>query len=172
VTWIRVSRGDSRALELASRHYTFKGPRRVLGAPAQTAVLLHTQATALFMAQWPYYARHAWAGRWECSLFRNETPEYRSSELIMAAMNQMIEIWGPCPGWVTFVNQSRVRKKRDPGRCFRKAGFVPAGFSGNGLLVLTYEGTVGPRPIPDIPRKPKQLTRKQMIEQGYLLPDG
>jgi hypothetical protein len=37
---------------------------------------------------------------------------------------------------VTFVDAKRVRAKRDPGRCFRKAGFRPVGYTKGGLLAL------------------------------------
>jgi hypothetical protein len=34
---------------------------------------------------------------------------------------------------VTFVRADAVRHKRDPGRCFRKAGFAHVGFTEGGL---------------------------------------
>jgi hypothetical protein len=37
---------------------------------------------------------------------------------------------------VTFVDTSKVRRKRDPGRCYRRAGFIPAGFTEGGLVAL------------------------------------
>lgn len=30
---------------------------------------------------------------------------------------------------ITFVDPAAVRRKRDPGRCFRRAGFVPVGYT-------------------------------------------
>ncbi len=37
---------------------------------------------------------------------------------------------------VTFIDPSKVRHKRDPGRCFRRAGFVRDGETKGGLLAL------------------------------------
>ena len=43
--------------------------------------------------------------------------------------------WPEVPplGMVTFVDASKVRHKRDPGRCYRKAGFRHVGFTQGGL---------------------------------------
>lgn len=37
---------------------------------------------------------------------------------------------------VTFVDTEKVRHKRDPGRCYRKAGWKPCGYTKGGLLAL------------------------------------
>jgi hypothetical protein len=37
---------------------------------------------------------------------------------------------------ITFVDPSKVRKKRDPGRCYLRAGFAPAGTTKGGLIAL------------------------------------
>jgi len=42
----------------------------------------------------------------------------------------------PPSGMVTFVDASKVRHKRDPGRCYRKAGFHHVGFTKAGLHVF------------------------------------
>jgi hypothetical protein len=39
-------------------------------------------------------------------------------------------------GMVTFVNPEKVRRKRDPGRCFLRAGFERYGETAGGLVVL------------------------------------
>jgi len=36
---------------------------------------------------------------------------------------------------VSFVDAGKVRRKRDPGRCYRKAGFNHVGFTEGGLWV-------------------------------------
>ena len=99
---------------------------------------------------WPQarYVKHAWAGAWVCSLFRNEAPEhYRSSELIRDAVAATRARFGEPPtlGMVTFVNPLCVRPKRDPGRCFRRAGFRPVGTTKGGLLALQLVPAEMPR---------------------------
>ena len=37
---------------------------------------------------------------------------------------------------VTFVDADKTRRKRDPGRCYRRAGFEPVGFTQGGLWAL------------------------------------
>lgn len=47
----------------------------------------------------------------------------------------------PPSGMITFVDPSKVRHKRDPGRCFRRAGFVLVGLTKRrGLLVFQLLG--------------------------------
>ena len=42
----------------------------------------------------------------------------------------------PVLGMVTFVDAGKVRRKRDPGRCYLRAGFVQVGRTVGGLVVL------------------------------------
>ncbi len=42
----------------------------------------------------------------------------------------------PALGMVTFVDASKVRRKRDPGRCYIRAGFRRVGFTQGGLHAL------------------------------------
>jgi hypothetical protein len=140
--WIVSHRADRRAAELANRHYS----RRSVGSaqfvpPGRFLVLLTPEASALWVTSWPRasFVKHAWAGAWMCSLFRNEDPShYLSSELIRDAVAATRARFGKPPklGMVTFVDASKVRQKRDPGRCFRKASFRPVGYTKGGLLAL------------------------------------
>lgn len=134
--WERSHRFDRRALPLADRHYN----RRAVGAPqfvppGRCVVLLASDA-ALWVTSWPFpqYVRHAWAGAWVNSLFRNEGAGL-SSELIREAIAATRWLWPdvPTPGMVSFVNAEKTRRKRDPGRCYRKAGFRHVGFTKGGL---------------------------------------
>lgn len=72
-----------------------------------------------------------------CSAFRNETRTL-SSQMIRDAVAVTRWKWSATPelGMVTFVDTSKVRHKRDPGRCFLRAGFVKCGFTKSGLLAL------------------------------------
>lgn len=135
--WMASSRGDKRALPLADRHYN----RQKIGSPqfvppGRCIVLLTADADALWVTSWPFaeYVKHAWAGAWVNSLFRNESP-HLSSELIREAIQKTRETWEPPPlGIITFIDTKQVRKKRDFGRCYRKAGFTHVGWTKSGLM--------------------------------------
>jgi hypothetical protein len=131
--WHVSHRYDKRALPLADRHYN----RRKVGSPqfvppGRNLVLLTANADALWVSSWPFaqYVRHAWAGAWVCCLFRNEST-CLSSELITEAVAATRAYWGEPPelGMVTFVDATKTRRKRDPGRCYRRAGWRHVGFT-------------------------------------------
>ena len=48
---------------------------------------------------------------------------------------------------MTFVDASKTRRKRDPGRCYRKAGFKHVGFTKAGLYV--FQMLEGEMPAPE-----------------------
>ena len=80
-----------------------------------------------------------------CSAFRNERPDlYLSSDLIREAVAATRWKWPDVPplGMITFVDSSKTRRKRDPGRCYRKAGFHPATptHTEGGLVALQLDG--------------------------------
>lgn len=91
------------------------------------------------MTSWPFaeFVKHAWAGAWVNSTFRNEG-EGLSSELIIEAIAATRGVWPDPPllGIVTFVDASKVRRKRDPGRCYLRAGFKRVGLTQGGLIAL------------------------------------
>lgn len=137
--WSLTHRADPAARSIADRHYS----RKTIGAaqfvpPGRCVVLLHPKA--LWVTSWPFaeYVKTHWAGAWVCSAFRNEGAGL-SSELIREAVAATRWAFGEPPslGMVTFVNASKVRRKRDPGRCFLRAGFRPAGSTKGGLVALT-----------------------------------
>ncbi|SRR6266487_371962 len=142
MNWCLTNRADPVAASIADRHYTRQsvGARQFV-SPGRCVVLLTTDARALWVSSWPKaeYVHHAWAGAWVCSLFRNEAPDcYLSSDLISQAVAATRVVWGKPPkqGFVTFVDASQVRVKRDPGRCFLRAGWHYAGSTKGGLVVL------------------------------------
>lgn len=135
--WTLSDRADPAALPLADRHYN----RQKVGSPqfvppGRCVVLLASDRKAVWVTSWPLaeYVRHAWAGAWVNSLFRNEGAGL-SSELIRDAIAATLTVWPtPSPlGIVTFVDAGKTRRKRDPGRCYRKAGFRHVGFTKGGL---------------------------------------
>ena len=139
--WVLTWRGDPLARRLADRHYNRQSPGAPMFAPPGRALVLRTpEADALWVTSWPLaeYAHHAWAGAWICSAFRNESP-HLSSALILEAVAATRWRWPELPplGMVTFVDPARVRRKRDPGRCFRRAGFDVVGrTTERGLVAL------------------------------------
>ena len=136
--WIRSHRADPEVRHLADRHYSRKTIGAIQFAPPGRCLVFKTEELdAFWITSWPYYVQHAWPGAWMCSAFRNEG-EHLSSELIREAVAATLYEYGAAPdlGMITFVNQAKVRKKRDPGRCFLRAGFKNAGMTKGGLVAL------------------------------------
>jgi hypothetical protein len=108
-------------------------------------------ADAYWVTSWPFakYVRHAWAGAWVCSAFRNEGA-HLSSELIRDACAATRYFYGDPPplGMVSFVDTAKVRKKRDFGRCYLRAGFEVVGWTAGGLLALQLRPAVFPSASP------------------------
>lgn len=138
--WKLSHRADPRALPLADRHYNRQKPGTPqFVPPGRCIVLLSDDEKALWVSSWPSaeYVKHAWAGAWMCSCFRNEGAVL-SSDLIKQAVAVTRALWGDAPslGMVTFVDADKTRRKRDPGRCYRKAGWSHVGFTKGGLWAL------------------------------------
>jgi hypothetical protein len=110
---------------------------------------------AFWVTSWPFaeYVKHAWGGAWVCSAFRNERRDlYLSSDLIRQAVAATRFHFG-CPpplGMVTFVDREKTLRKRDPGRCYRRAGFKPCGETKGGLVALQLLPADMPAPEPAI----------------------
>ncbi len=128
--WHLSNHADKRAVPLADRHYS----RKTIGAaqftpPGRKLVLLTRDADALWVTSFPFaeFVAHAWAGAWLNCLFRNEG-EVLSSRLILEAVAATRFHFGEPPslGMVTMIDTKKVRKKRDFGRCYRRAGFIDA----------------------------------------------
>lgn len=140
--WAMSWRASPEARAIADRHYN----RQSIGAPqfvppGRCLVLVGVEeaAPALWVTSWPFaeYVRHAWPGAWVCSAFRNESAAL-SSDLIREAVAATVWRWPAPPdgGMVTFVDRGKVRHKRDPGRCFLRAGFRHVGETLGGLVAL------------------------------------
>ena len=134
--WTESHRFDPRSLPLADRHYNRQKVGTPQFVPPSRCKVFLIEPVALWVTSWPYaeFTRHAWAGAWVNSLFRNEGAGL-SSELIAEAVAATRWHWPDVPalGIVTFVDASKVRHKRDPGRCYRKAGWKHVGFTKGGL---------------------------------------
>lgn len=138
--WWLSHRADAEVVPLADRHYNRQKIGSPQFAPPGRCMVLKTQPLdAFWITSWPFagYVKHEWAGAWVCSAFRNEG-EHLSSILVRDAVAATLAVYGDAPplGMITFVDGTKVRRKRDLGRCYRKAGFVDAGFTNGGLVAL------------------------------------
>jgi hypothetical protein len=105
-------------------------------------VLVAQNSKAVFGLSFPIakYVKHAWAGAWVVSIFRNEGSGPLASDMIREAMAHMqTEYEVPELGCVTFVDPKKVpgimeRGERIKGFCFHKAGFRAVGETKGGLI--------------------------------------
>lgn len=152
MNWSLSNRADPRALRLADVHYNRQKPGSPqFVPPGRCLVLLTPAADALWVTSWPFaeYVRHRWPGAWVNSLFRNESPVL-ASELIREAVAVSRWFYGepPALGLVTFVDAGKVRHKRDPGRCYKHAGFERDGQTEGGLIAWRLQPERMPEPVP------------------------
>lgn len=75
-----------------------------------------------------------------------------SSDLIRQAIACTRWRYGEPPelGMITFVDTSKVRKKRDFGRCYRRAGFAHIGYTQGGLMAFQLKPDEMPEPAPPL----------------------
>jgi hypothetical protein len=147
--WVSSFRADPKGRALADRHYN----RQKVGhpqfvPPGRCVVLVTKCARAVWVTSWPKaeYVRHAWAGAWVNSLFRNEGAGL-SSELILEAIAATRWIWPEAPfrGLVTFVDSGKIRSG-NPGYCYLRAGFSRDGMTKGGLHALLLQSCQMPAP--------------------------
>lgn len=137
--WRVSHRSDPDVRPMADRHYN----RQSIGAdgfvPPGRCLVLKTDG-AFWVTSWPFaeYVKHRWRGAWVCSAFRRESGDMAASEMILQAVAATRWKWPAVPalGMVTFVDAGKVRHKRDPGRCYLRAGFVRDGETKGGLIAL------------------------------------
>lgn len=139
--WLRVSTRDARAVSLYLRHYSAgkNGKRSTcytagITGPGESLVLLSELCDALFV--WTRCIRNDGETGVNCSVFRNES-DVLSSDLIREADVLAWERWPNEERHFTYVDPGKIRPKRDPGRCFLRAGWEYTGRrSTRGLVVL------------------------------------
>jgi hypothetical protein len=153
VLWKVSHRADPVAVRLADRHYN----RQHVGSPqfvppGRNLCFVTEDGKAVWTTSWPFaeYTKHAWAGAWVNSIFRNEGP-HLSSTLVLQAIACTRWSWDPPElGIITFVDARKVRHKRDPGRCYLKAGFKNVGHTKGGLVALQLLPEDMPEPMEPI----------------------
>lgn len=141
--WVESHRADPFCCDVADRHYS----RQKIGSPqfvppgrCHVLKINRDGARAVWVTSWPFaqYVKHAWAGAWVNSFFRNEGAGI-SSELIRSAIAETRSKWEPPPlGMITFVCPKRVKPTMVRGRpvwgyCYQKAGFEHVGYTKGGL---------------------------------------
>lgn len=139
--WRLSHRFDKECLPIADRHYN----RRKVGSPqfvppGRCLVLKHPNA--LWVTSWPFpeYVKHAWAGAWVNSCFRNEGAPEKASDLIRSAVAITRWKWPEVPtlGMVTFIDPVHVAPRMIRGRqtwgwTYFEAGFKHVGYTKAGL---------------------------------------
>ena len=147
MVWELSNRADTKARELADRHYNRQhiGSRQFV--PPGRCLVLYAQidtGKALWVTSWPFaeYTKHAWAGAWVCSAFRNEGAG-RTSDLIREAVAATRYYFGEPPvlGMITFIDSQKVRPTmtrgiKTWGYTYQLAGFLPVGKTKSGLLAF------------------------------------
>lgn len=170
--WYLSDRADPRAVQIADRHYN----RQKIGSPqfvppGRCLVLLTEKADALWVTSWPIaaYVKHAWAGAWMCSCFRNES-RVLSSELIIEAVAVTRWFYGLPPelGFITFVDAEKI-KSVNPGYCYKKAGWKQVGHTQGGLVALQLLPAAMPEPCMPNGAKAKSVELCRHVEQAVLI---
>lgn len=149
-SWALSHRADPKARLLADRHYNRQKIGTPQFVPPGRCLVLYAEGPAFWVTSWPFaeYTKHQWAGAWINSAFRREGGPL-ASKLIREAVACSRWYWPEVPelGIITFVNEAKVRHKRDPGRCYLRAGFKVAGRTQGGLLALQLEQGDMPEPV-------------------------
>jgi len=137
--WIPVRDANDTARSIFDNHYS---RRRYLDGradlrfcgPGEKMVLVTPDALALFV--WRKFFSMDHQEGINCAIFRNEgAAGGRSSDLIRAAMDLAWERW-PGQRLYTYVDPRKVIHKRDPGRCFLRAGWRHYGWAKHGQRIL------------------------------------
>ena len=141
--WVPTKDGDTRALALFRRHYSFHAyrdgrrenrsyrNRNLIVGPGEKIVLLTVDSAALFV--WRKFINRDGQQGVNCAVFRNES-QFRSSDLILEAETFAQDRW-PGQRMYTYVNPLRI-KSANPGYCFLVADWRRCGCTAKGLLIL------------------------------------
>jgi hypothetical protein len=149
--WSVSHRFDPAAAAIADRHYNRQKPGTPQFVPPGRCFVLKTEHS-VWVTSWPFaeFVRHAWPGAWVNSCFRREGGDHLASDMIRSAVAATRFHWPEVPdlGLVTFVDAKKVRRKRDPGRCYMRAGFRRVGKTKGGLLAFQMLPGEMPEPEP------------------------
>lgn len=148
--WQVSHRASKRGVKLADRHYSRQKPGSPqFVKPGSCLVLITPEESALWVTSWPIaeYVKHAWAGAWECSLFRSEGDD-TASELIRQAVAATRAFYGEPPplGFVTFIDPRKVQPVVVRGLPTFGYSWVKAGWS---FVGKTQDGKLTFQQLPD-----------------------
>lgn len=135
--WFLSKDGDKTLLALYERHYScyrYRDGRKrnQFVGPGETIVLRTDAGDAGFV--WRKFIDDSGQHGVNCAFFRNEST-HLSSELIRQA-DAVADFCWPGQRHYTYVDPQKTRRKRDPGRCFVRAGWKRFGQTKSGLIVL------------------------------------
>ena len=145
--WQKSNRADPKARALADRHYNRQKPGTPQFVPPGRCLVLYAEnenGKAFWVTSWPFaeYVKHAWAGAWVCSAFRNEGAG-TASAMIRDAVAATRAYYGDPPdlGMITFIDKRKVKPTMVHGvptwgLTYIKAGFRPVGKTKGGLLAF------------------------------------
>ena len=126
---------DPEMAALADRHYS----RRTIGArqflySGRKIVIRNAEGTVLFGWVFPDPTmRMDGQTGYNCAIFRNESDRL-SSDIILECEDIARKRWGP-ERMYTYVNPTKI-KSRNPGYCFKLAGWNKIGISKSGQHLL------------------------------------
>lgn len=148
--WRLSNRAEPAAVAIADRHYNRQKPGTPqFVPPGRCLVLVSVDGLSLWVTSWPFgeYVKHRWPGAWVNSLFRREGGAL-ASDLIRSAVAITRHRWPDVPalGMVTFIDRDKTRPKRDPGRCYLRAGFERDGETAGGLVAVRMAPECMPSP--------------------------
>jgi hypothetical protein len=132
---MKTTHFDDECRQLADRHYS----RRTIGArqfsySGRKLVLRDTAGQVLFVWMFPDPAlRMDGQIGYNNALFRNESAR-RSSEIILEAEWHAVAKWGPNRAY-TYIDPIKIAS-RNPGYCFKCAGWRFVGLSAGGKHLL------------------------------------
>lgn len=135
---IQTTHFDGECAELADRHYS----RRTIGArqfcySGRKLVLRDIAGAVVFVWMYPDPAlRMDGQVGYNCSIFRNESTR-RSSEIILEAERHAVAKWGAGRAY-TYIDP-RCIASRNPGYCFKVAGWAYEGTTKSGKHILAKE---------------------------------
>lgn len=141
--WRLANRFDRQACALADRHYSRQKPGSPqMMPPGSCRVLVARNGKGVFglSVPKPEFVKHAWAGAWIVSIFRNEESGPLASDMIREALAHMRTEYPVTDlGVVSFVDPRKVRGvmergERVKGFCFKRAGFRAVGETKGGLI--------------------------------------
>lgn len=149
--WLEFKDGNSQGIALYERHYSAHHyadgrERKLFAGPGHKTVLLTQDGAGLFV--WRKFIDDSGQQGVNCAVFRNEGA-LQSSDLIREAMAIAWMRW-PGERLYTYVDPEEVRSS-NPGYCFLMAGWMRAGVTKGGLLIL--EALPGLE-VPSVERRP------------------